>query len=415
MYHLEQIDAFEVLDSRGLPTVMCQATLSGGQVGCAIVPSGASTGSREVCELRDGGKRHHGKGVLIAIEQVRGLIDQLVIDPEGTPEQWDQALIGQGHLPGNVTLALSMAAWRAVAKCQQQPLYQTFIKQENYVLPIPFLNILNGGAHAANAIAIQEFMIVPHGFDTFNQAMQCGAECYQMLKSLLIEKGHSTLVGDEGGFAPNIANEQLVMDLILMAIEQSGYRVGDQVSLALDIAANELVNDEGRYDLGYAQFDLDQWCEKIQYWCSHYPIISIEDPIHEADWPGWSSLTAALADRCQIVGDDLFATQSSFLMQGIEQKAGSAILIKPNQVGTVSGAIETIQLARQNNFPTMVSHRSGDSEDSFIADLAVGMKASQVKFGAPCRGERTAKYNRLLMIAHELKDQAGFASINNGS
>ena len=403
---IQRIHAREIMDSRGNPTVEAEVTLSSGLMGRACAPSGASTGSKEALELRDKEARYGGKGVQRAVEGVNTLIhkalvgqsiaDQSALDTQlltldGTPDK--------SHLGANAMIAVSMALVKARALAEQKPLYQAFGRGP-YTLPVPLMNILNGGAHADNSVDMQEFMIVPVGASTFADSLRMGAEVYHALKSVLRQKGLSTGVGDEGGFAPNLkANEQAI-ELILVAIEQAGFKPGSDIYIALDCAASEYYR-EGKYHLeaeGKA-LGAEHMVDYLENWVKQYPIISIEDGMHEQDWAGWKVLTERLGHRVQLVGDDLFVTNPLLLQQGIEQKVANALLVKLNQIGTVSETLEAIGMAKKAGYATIISHRSGETEDTTIADLAVGVSANQIKTGAPCRSDRVAKYNQLLRIA----------------
>jgi enolase len=405
------VKAREILDSRGNPTVEVDVTLAGGVMGRAAVPSGASTGTREALELRDGDSdRYLGKGVLKAVENVNeriapeilGMdalnqreIDELMIELDGTENK--------SNFGANAMLGVSMAVAVAAATAIELPLYRYIggIRAEEF--PVPMMNVLNGGAHADNNVDLQEFMIMPIGADTFSDALQMGAETYHTLKKLLKEKGLSTAVGDEGGFAPNLKSNEEALMLLVEAIEKAGYEPGEDISIAIDAAASEFYND-GKYFIegdenGRTSSDM---VEIYRQWCDKYPIISIEDGLDESDWDGWEELTEVLGDDVQLVGDDLFVTNAAILAEGIEKGVANSILIKLNQIGTVTETLDTIRLAQENGYTTVISHRSGETEDSFIADLAVAVNAGQIKTGAPARSERVAKFNRLLRIEEEL-------------
>ena len=406
------VKAREILDSRGNPTVEVDVTLAGGVMGRAAVPSGASTGTREALELRDGDSdRYLGKGVLKAVENVNeriapeilGMdalnqreIDELMIELDGTENK--------SNFGANAMLGVSMAVAVAAATAIELPLYRYIggIRAEEF--PVPMMNVLNGGAHADNNVDLQEFMIMPIGADTFSDALQMGAETYHTLKKLLKEKGLSTAVGDEGGFAPNLKSNEEALMLLVEAIEKAGYEPGEDISIAIDAAASEFYND-GKYFIegdenGRTSSDM---VEIYRQWCDKYPIISIEDGLDESDWDGWEELTEVLGDDIQLVGDDLFVTNAAILAEGIEKGIANSILIKLNQIGTVTETLDTIRLAQENGYTTVISHRSGETEDSFIADLAVAVNAGQIKTGAPARSERVAKFNRLLRIEEELE------------
>lgn len=407
MSSIIDIFANEVLDSRGNPTVRVTVCLDDGISASAIVPSGASTGSKEALELRDGGERFGGKGVLKAVENVNTVIaDELVgIDV------FDQTLIDEtllqldgtdnyANLGANATLGVSMAVARAAAKSLNIPLYRYLGGANASILPVPMFNIINGGAHANNSVDFQEFMIMPFGFDCFGDALRAAAEIYQNLKSILNQKGHSTAVGDEGGFAPNLADNEEPIKLIIEAINKAGYKTGEQIKLALDVASSELYKD-GSYEVSGKKLSSDEMIEIYATLCEKYPIYSIEDALDENDWDGWKKLTDRLGDKVQLVGDDLFVTNEKILKDGIKKGIANAILIKPNQIGTLTQTLKTIRLAQRNGYQCIISHRSGESEDSFIADLAVATNAGQIKTGATARSERNAKYNRLLEIELE--------------
>jgi len=410
MVSIVRIWGEEVLDSRGNPTVKGVVELSDGSVGTAIVPSGASTGINEAVELRDGGNRFKGKGVLKACENINSIIaneligespfnqaeiDKTMIELDGTPNK--------GNLGANAILGVSMAIARAAAQSLGIPLYRYLGGITGGVLPVTMLNIINGGAHADNSVDFQEYMIMPTGFDNFQRALQSAVEIYHTLKKILTEEGHLTALGDEGGFAPNLGNNEEPIQYILKAVERAGYKPGDEIQIALDIASSELVED-GIYHLKGEgkKLTADELVDYYARLVEKYPIVSIEDGCGEEDIEGWKILTNRLGDKLQLVGDDLFVTNRKLLQQGIEGGYGNSILIKPNQIGTVTETIETVRLAHRNGYRTVMSHRSGESEDSFIADFAVALNCGQIKTGAPARGERTAKYNRLLTIEREL-------------
>ena len=414
---IRRLRALEVLDSRGNPTVEAMALLDNGVCARFAVPSGASTGSREAVEKRDGDGRFGGKGVRQAVSHVNGRIAEAVVgQPVDAQEHVDSLLIdldGSGNkssLGANAILAVSMAVKKAAAQAAGRPLYRTFGDERAAVLPIPLMNILNGGAHASNALDIQEFMVVPHGFETFAEALRAGVETFHALRDLLAENHLSTAVGDEGGFAPEVGGSAAAMDWILRAIECAGYSPGEQIGLALDCAASEFHSD-GRYDLPADHFsgDAAAFVAQLDDWVRRYPIVSVEDGCDEDDWRGWRLLTERLGERIQLVGDDLFVTNPAVLERGIGEKVANALLVKPNQIGTVSETVAAVRMAQAAGYGTVMSHRSGESEYGDIADWAVGMGCRQIKAGAPCRGERTAKYNRLLRIADELGEAAEYA------
>jgi enolase len=407
----------EVLDSRGNPTVEVEIKLTGGAIGRAIVPSGASTGSHEAVELRDGGARYLGKGVQRAVENVAEKIAPALVGHDASNQAGvDRVLIeldgseNKSHLGANAILACSCAAAHAAAKQLGLPLYRYLGGANARLLPYPMMNILNGGVHADNNVDFQEFMVMPTGATSFRQALQWGAEIFHHLKKILHEKKLSTSVGDEGGFAPNVRSNEEALQLIMAAIEKSGRKPGEEIEIALDCAASELY-DNGDYVLeaeAKPKKSVDEMVELYSGWVNKYPIRSIEDPLHEDDWAGWIKLTKALGDRVQLVGDDLFVTNKTRLDRGIREGAGNAILIKINQIGTLTETFESVELAKRSNFGTIISHRSGESEDVTIADIAVALNAGQIKTGSLCRSDRTAKYNQLLRIEEDLGDGARY-------
>ena len=413
MIYIEDVYAIEVLDSRGNPTVKATVALSDGTVASAIVPSGASTGKREALELRDKDERYCGKGVLKAVENVNSQIAEAVIglDAFGQKALDDEMRELDGtdnysNLGANAVLGVSMAVARAAAKSLDVPLYRYLGGANASVLPVPMFNIINGGAHANNSVDFQEFMIMPFGFDKFSDALRAASEIYHTLKGLLNAAGHSTAVGDEGGFAPNLNDNEEPIKLIMQAIEKAGYKAGEQIKLALDVAASELY-ENGKYKLEGKEFSSEELIERYAQLCERYPIFSIEDGLSEDDWAGWAKLTSKLGSKVQLVGDDLFVTNEKILREGIAKGVGNAILIKPNQIGTVSQTMQTIRLAQRKGYRCVMSHRSGESEDSFIADFAVAMNTGQIKTGATSRSERNAKYNRLLEIERETDEFLG--------
>ena len=413
MVFIEDVTAIEVLDSRGNPTVKATVALSDGTVASAIVPSGASTGKREALELRDKDERYCGKGVLKAVENVNSQIAEAVIglDAFGQKALDDEMRELDGtdnysNLGANAVLGVSMAVARAAAKSLDVPLYRYLGGANASVLPVPMFNIINGGAHANNSVDFQEFMIMPFGFDRFSDALRAATEIYHTLKGLLNAAGHSTAVGDEGGFAPNLNDNEEPIKLIMQAIEKAGYKAGEQIKLALDVAASELY-ENGKYKLEGKEFSSEELIERYAQLCEKYPIFSIEDGLSEDDWAGWAKLTARLGSKVQLVGDDLFVTNEKILREGMAKGVGNAILIKPNQIGTVSQTMQTIRLAQRKGYRCVMSHRSGESEDSFIADFAVAMNTGQIKTGATSRSERNAKYNRLLEIERETDEFLG--------
>ncbi|AKT91562.1 enolase [Campylobacter gracilis] len=413
MIYIEDVYAIEVLDSRGNPTVKATVALSDGTVASAIVPSGASTGKREALELRDGGDRYCGKGVLKAVENVNSQIAEAVIgldafDQKALDDEMREldGTDNYSNLGANAVLGVSMAVARAAAKSLDVPLYRYLGGANASVLPVPMFNIINGGAHANNSVDFQEFMIMPFGFDKFSDALRAATEIYHTLKGLLNAAGHSTAVGDEGGFAPNLNDNEEPIKLIMQAIEKAGYKAGEQIKLALDVAASELY-ENGKYKLEGKEFSSEELIERYAQLCEKYPIFSIEDGLSEDDWAGWAKLTSKLGSKVQLVGDDLFVTNEKILREGIAKGVGNAILIKPNQIGTVSQTMQTIRLAQRKGYRCVMSHRSGESEDSFIADFAVAMNTGQIKTGATSRSERNAKYNRLLEIERETDEFLG--------
>ena len=413
MVFIEDVTAIEVLDSRGNPTVKATVALSDGTVASAIVPSGASTGKREALELRDKDERYCGKGVLKAVENVNSQIAEAVIgldafDQKALDDEMREldGTDNYSNLGANAVLGVSMAVARAAAKSLDVPLYRYLGGANASVLPVPMFNIINGGAHANNSVDFQEFMIMPFGFDKFSDALRAATEIYHTLKGLLNAAGHSTAVGDEGGFAPNLNDNEEPIKLIMQAIEKAGYKAGEQIKLALDVAASELY-ENGKYKLEGKEFSSEELIERYTQLCEKYPIFSIEDGLSEDDWAGWAKLTSRLGSKVQLVGDDLFVTNEKILREGIAKGVGNAILIKPNQIGTVSQTMQTIRLAQRKGYRCVMSHRSGESEDSFIADFAVAMNTGQIKTGATSRSERNAKYNRLLEIERETDEFLG--------
>lgn len=410
---IKDVRAIEVLDSRGNPTIKAFVTLCDGSTGSAIVPSGASTGKREALELRDGGDAYGGKGVLKAIKNVNSMIAEELCGKDALNQKAiDDALIALdgtenfSKIGANAALGVSMAVARAAANSRKLPLYRYLGGANATILPVPMFNIINGGAHANNSVDFQEFMIMPFGFDKFSDALRAAAEIYQTLKKLLNDAGHSTAVGDEGGFAPNLKDNEEPLELIMQAIIKAGYKPNEQIKLALDVAASELY-DGKVYKLEGKEFTSEQMVEKYAALCEKYPIFSIEDGLSEDDWAGWKILTDKLGSKVQLVGDDLFVTNEKILKEGIEKGIANAILIKPNQIGTVSQTMQTVRLAQRNGYRCIMSHRSGESEDSFIADFAVALNTGEIKTGATSRSERNAKYNRLLEIECETSEYLG--------
>lgn len=416
MLKIEQLQAQEILDSRGNPTVAAQIMVSG-QLGYAAVPSGASVGSREALELRDHDpKRYLGKGVQRAVSHVNEAIAGAIVGHDFIDQQQlDDKLIdldgteNKSRLGANAILAVSMAFAVASARAQHKALYASLRSQNQYILPVPMMNIINGGQHADNNVDIQEFMIMPIGAPNFREALRYGAEVFHVLKSVLKKKGLSTAVGDEGGFAPDLPANVAAIEVILMAIEQAGFKPGKEIALALDVASSEFYKD-GFYHLEAEQKKLDSkgLTDLLAQWVNDYPIISIEDGMAEQDWAGWKLLTEQLGTKIQLVGDDLFVTNSKILKEGIEKHIANAILIKLNQIGTVSETLDAIDMATKAGYKNVISHRSGETEDTFIADLAVATNAGQIKTGSLCRSDRVAKYNRLLQIEAELGANARF-------
>ncbi len=413
MLTIKDIHALEVMDSRGNPTIQASVILSDNTKASAIVPSGASTGKREALELRDNDKtRFLGKGVLRACENVNSVIKHHLIGLEATSQAFVderlRALDGTpnyANLGANAVLGVSMALARASAKALNLPLYRYLGGANALTLPVPMLNIINGGTHANNSIDFQEYMIMPLGFESFKEALRASAEVYHTLKKLLDEKNQLTSVGDEGGFAPNFNNNVEPLEIISQAIEKAGYQLGEEIALALDVASSELVDENFNYHLKGENKILDSH-ELVAYYkdlVAKYPIVSIEDGLSEDDWEGWAFLSKELGRQIQLVGDDLFVTNARILQKGIEKNIANAILIKPNQIGTISETLETIRLAKHHAYQCVMSHRSGESEDSFIADFAVALNTGEIKTGSTARSERIAKYNRLLEIEHELK------------
>lgn len=407
MIFIEDVTAHEVLDSRGNPTVRASVTLSDGTVASAVVPSGASTGKREALELRDKEARYGGKGVLKAVANVNERIAEVVIGLDAFNQKAidDEMRELDGtdnysNLGANAVLGVSMAAARAAAKSLNIPLYRYLGGANASILPVPMFNIINGGAHANNSVDFQEFMIMPFGFSNFSDALRAATEIYHKLKAILNAAGHSTAVGDEGGFAPNLKDNEEPLKLIMQAIGEAGYEAGKQIKLALDVASSELYKD-GAYELEGKKFSNEQLIEYYAKLCEKYPIFSIEDGLSEDDWDGWAKLTARLGDKIQLVGDDLFVTNEKILREGIQKNIANAILIKPNQIGSVTQTMQTVRLAQRNGYRCIMSHRSGESEDSFIADFAVALNTGEIKTGATSRSERNAKYNRLLEIELE--------------
>ena len=416
---ITEIRAREILDSRGTPTISAEVFLSSGAVGKAAVPSGASTGTHEALELRDQDpSRYFGKGVLKAVDNVKKIIAPQIVGLDALEqEEIDKRLIQLDGTPSkktlgaNAILSVSMAAAHAASQASNLPLYSYLGKRENYRLPVPLINILNGGSHADNNVDIQEFMIAPTGSPNFSEAIRVSAEVFHHLKKILQKKEYSTAVGDEGGFAPNLKSNEEAIELILESIQKAGYEPGKDIFLALDVAASEFYAEE-KYFFKKSDGSKKSSDEMISFYESlvqKYPIISIEDGFAEDDWEGWNLMTEALGKRIQIVGDDIFVTNLERFKKGVERKIGNSILIKLNQIGTLSETIETIRYAHEKEYSTVISHRSGETEDTFIADLSVAVDSGQIKTGSLSRSERVAKYNRLLEIEEELKDKGSYA------
>ncbi|MCE3026765.1 phosphopyruvate hydratase [Salinicola sp. DM10] len=424
MAEIVDIRALEVLDSRGNPTVQAQVVLSGGISASACAPSGASTGSREALELRDGDKgRYLGKGVLKAVEAVNGQIRERLVGMDASDQRaLDQAMLdldgsdNKANLGANAILAVSLAAAKAAAIAKGVPLYahiaELYGQPGHYLMPVPMMNILNGGEHADNNVDIQEFMVQPVGAPNFREALRMGAEIFHALKKVLSAKGLSTSVGDEGGFAPNLASNAEALAVIKQAVSDAGYTLGKDVTLALDCASSEFYKD-GTYDLSGEgkSYDAAGFADYLAELCDAYPIVSVEDGMDESDWDGWKALTEKLGDRVQLVGDDLFVTNTRILKRGIDEQIGNSILIKFNQIGSLSETLDAIKMAQDAGFTAVISHRSGETEDTTIADLAVGTAAGQIKTGSLCRSDRVAKYNRLLVIEQELEGKAAYPGL----
>jgi enolase len=412
------IGAREILDSRGHPTVEVEVLLSDNSFGRAAVPSGASTGAFEAHESRDGDKaRYVGKGVQNAVRAVIETIDTALLDVDATDQRLvDQELMrldgtsNKSNLGANAILGVSLAASRAAAESVDLPLYRYLGGSNACVLPVPLMNIINGGAHADNGVDIQEFMIVPLGAESFSEALRWGAEVYHTLKKLLSDKGLATGLGDEGGFAPDLPTNRAALDLIVEAISLAGYKVGTQIALALDVASTEFFDEKtGSYNFEGSQKSAADMVAYYSELLANYPLVSIEDPLAEDDWSGWAQMTAELGDKVQIVGDDLYVTNPERLQKGIDMAAGNSILVKVNQIGTLTETMDAVSLAQRHGMKAIISHRSGETEDTYIADLAVATNAGQIKTGAPARSERVAKYNQLLRIEEELGDSAVYA------
>ncbi len=424
---IEVIHAREILDSRGNPTLECEVALAGGATGRAAVPSGASTGELEAVELRDGDKgRYRGKGVMTAVSNVNETIRPNLVGLDAREQEMIDALLveldgtdNKARLGANAILGVSLAVAHAAAQATNQPLYRYLGGTAARVLPAPMFNVINGGRHADNTVDFQEFMIQPWGFDNFPAALRAGVEIYHTLRDVLTDRGLCTAVGDEGGFAPNLADNEDALKLIEEAVDKAGYSLGDQIFIAIDPAASELANAAKKLKDGgggYCFFKsdptrvvsadelIDTWAD----WCERYPIRSIEDGLAEDDWAGWAKLTERLGKRVQLVGDDIFVTNAKILQRGLDERCANAILIKVNQIGTLSETFETVNLAMRNRYAAVMSHRSGETEDTTIADIAVATNCGQIKTGAPCRSDRNAKYNQLLRIAEDLGDRAEY-------
>jgi enolase len=421
MMMIADVHAREVLDSRGNPTVEAEVRLMDGAVGRAIVPSGASTGEHEAVELRDGDKsRFLGKGVAKAVENVNAEIAEALAEMDASEQrEIDRTMIeldgsmNKGRLGANAILAVSMAVARAAAAEYHMPLYRYLGGAGANLLPVPMMNILNGGAHADNNVDFQEFMVMPVGAESFSEALRWGVEVFHTLKGVLKKRGYNTAVGDEGGFAPSVKSNVEAIEVVLEAIQQAGYKPGEQIAIALDPACSELYRD-GKYVFKKSDQSIKTSEEMVRYWAkwaNDYPIVSLEDGLAEDDWDGWALLTKELGGKIQLVGDDLFVTNTERLQEGIDRHVANSILIKVNQIGTVSETLDAIDLARRNGYTSVISHRSGESEDTFIADLAVATGAGQIKTGSASRTDRIAKYNQLLRIEEELGEEAGFLGL----
>ena len=418
---ISAVGAREILDSRGNPTIEVEVLLTDNSFGRAAVPSGASTGAFEAHESRDGDKsRYLGKGVRNAVAAVVEKIDEALTDTDATDQRVvDNLLIdldgtdNKKKLGANAILGVSLANARAAADSSNLPLYRYLGGPNAHVLPVPLMNIINGGAHADNGVDIQEFMIVPLGAESFSDALRWGAEVYHHLKKLLAEKGLATGLGDEGGFAPDLPTNRAALDLISEAIKLAGYKLGSEIALALDVASTEFFNEStGKYTFEGSERTANEMISYYSELIANYPLVSIEDPLAEDDWAGWTQITADLGDKVQLVGDDLYVTNPARLQKGIDHKAGNAILVKVNQIGTLTETMDAVSLAQRHGMKAIISHRSGETEDTFIADLAVATNAGQIKTGAPARSERVAKYNQLLRIEEELAEAATYAGRN---
>ena len=412
---IKEVAAREILDSRGNPTVEVEVKLDNGFIGRAAVPSGASTGAFEAVELRDGGKRYLGKGVEIAVKNINEKISKVVIGLKAEEQRvLDEKMISldgtknKSVLGANAILGVSLATARAASLSANQSLFKFLGGNEAKILPVPMMNILNGGSHADTNVDIQEFMVAPIGADTFKESLRWGAEIYHSLKSVLKKKGLVTSIGDEGGFAPNLASNRAALDLILEAVEIAGFKSGSDIALAMDVAATEF-HEDGSYNFEGKKLTSDQMISYYSELVSAYPLVSIEDPLDEDDWAGWARLTTELGQKVQIVGDDLFVTNPERLQRGIDNNTANALLVKVNQIGSLTETIDAVNLAHKNGYRSMMSHRSGETEDTTIADLSVALNCGQIKTGAPARSERVAKYNQLLRIEEELGSKATYA------
>jgi len=412
---IKEVAAREILDSRGNPTVEVEVKLDNGFIGRAAVPSGASTGAFEAVELRDGGKRYLGKGVEIAVKNINEKISKVVIGLKAEEQRvLDEKMISldgtknKSVLGANAILGVSLATARAASLSANQSLFKFLGGNEAKILPVPMMNILNGGSHADTNVDIQEFMVAPIGADTFKESLRWGAEIYHSLKSVLKKKGLVTSIGDEGGFAPNLASNRAALDLILEAVEIAGFKAGSDIALAMDVAATEF-HEDSSYNFEGKKLTSDQMISYYSELVSAYPLVSIEDPLDEDDWAGWAKLTSELGQKVQIVGDDLFVTNPERLQRGIDSNTANALLVKVNQIGSLTETIDAVNLAHKNGYRSMMSHRSGETEDTTIADLAVALNCGQIKTGAPARSERVAKYNQLLRIEEELGSKATYA------
>jgi enolase len=412
---IKSISAREILDSRGNPTVEVDVSLADGSQGRAAVPSGASTGAFEAVELRDGGSRYLGKGVATAVSNIKKIIAPALIGKNPFEQRFiDKTMLeldgtaNKSKLGANAILGVSLAVAKAASNSKQLPFYSYIGGESASLLPVPMMNILNGGAHADTNVDIQEFMIAPIGADSFSESLRWGAEIYHSLKSVLKKRGLATSIGDEGGFAPNLESNRAALDLIAEAVSKAGYKLGSQIALAMDVAATEF-HESGRYNFEGKSLSAEEMINYYKELVDSYPLVSIEDPLSEDDWGGWASITTALGERVQLVGDDLFVTNPTRLARGIEAKTANALLVKVNQIGTLTETLDAVEMAHKAGYKSMMSHRSGETEDTTIADLAVAASCGQIKTGAPARSERVAKYNQLLRIEEELGQRAKYA------